>query len=470
MAKTRLPVAGTIGKSVKTVTAVPPQNLTITQAQLQAIIAAVNASQHVTNPSGLTPTDWSLITSIPSNLSAIAALVANGMLVRNQDGTWRLVPVPGPGQPGEAGPPGEDGIPGVRGIDGVTGAQGPVGPALFFLAEDGVDGDVGPQGLPGPSGGPPGPTGATGPTGAAGAAGAAGPALYFLAEDGINGTDGVPGPRGTDGSNGSNGASGAQGPMGPALYFLAEDGVPGEPGPPGPAGATGSGGTPTVGVPGTIPDLVFWFESDDILGASGAIINRIRDRTPWIGGIGAAATGAPGVAISGTQVNSLNVLAWPNGASGRMAIQGGGTPVLDKVTVFAVVRPAATGVSQVLLGAPTGGLEFDLDNSNKFTLTKTFVAVLGSSTATFAAATTYQVNATFDSSTGAYAFRVARATSGSGTTAQAITAQTTGIGYNVQSNSQDLNASVAAIIVYNRVLTGPEIAAVEAYLLAKWGV
>lgn len=169
MAKTRVPVAGTIGKSIKTISTVPPQNLTITQAQLQAIIAAVNASQLAQNPSGLQPTTWQLITEIPPNIVDIAALESHGFLTRNPDGTWTLVPTPvvfGP-----AGEDGQDGAPGPPGAAGKAGAAGVFGPP----GADGNDGDSGPPG-------PPGAVGPQGPIGPSGTGSNAGYQIVFADE------------------------------------------------------------------------------------------------------------------------------------------------------------------------------------------------------------------------------------------------------------------------------------------------
>lgn len=158
MARTRVDVKGTVGKSIKTISTVPAQNTTLTQAQLQQIIAAVNANLAAQNPSGLQPTTWSIISEIPPNIVSIAALQANGFLTRNPDGSWTLVPSPAvrgekgdTGDPGEMGPPGKDGIPGSAGPPGSPGPPG----------QDGTDGQDGP---PGPQGNP----GLQGPAGAAG--------------------------------------------------------------------------------------------------------------------------------------------------------------------------------------------------------------------------------------------------------------------------------------------------------------
>lgn len=247
MAKTRVPVAGTIGKSITTVASVPTQNLTITQAQLQAIIAAVNASQLAQNPSGLLPTDWTIISSIPKNIVSIAALTANGFLVRNQDGSWRLVPPPPPGQPGMDGEPGADGErgppgpPGVKGDKGERGAPGEDGPP----GEDGAQGPVGPQGATG--------AGTTGPQGPMGNPGV----------DGSDGADGDLGPPGPMGAQGVAGSTGALGPMGVPVYLVADPGEDGERGPPGPPGPQG-----TAGAQGAIGNALYQITFGDDSGDS----------------------------------------------------------------------------------------------------------------------------------------------------------------------------------------------------------
>lgn len=198
MAKTRVPVAGTIGKSIRTIANAPNVVATITQAQFQSIVNAVNATISAQNPSGLVPTDWTLIQSIPSNIVDIAALKSNGFLVRNQDGTWRLVPAP-IGMPGQDGSDGQDGMTGVQGPAGSAGAPGPAG----WPGQDGSDGQ---DGLPGPPG-------SAGPAGSAGAPGSQGPAGW-PGTDGSDGQDGLPGP---PGSIGPQGVAGAQGPIGLTL-------------------------------------------------------------------------------------------------------------------------------------------------------------------------------------------------------------------------------------------------------------
>lgn len=246
---------------------------------------------------------------------------------------------------------------------------------------------------------------------------------------------------------------------------------------------------PSLAVPGTIPDLQFWWESDNILGASGAVISRLQERTPWIGGLAASASSANGgaVAIDSTLLNSLPVLKWPAVAvSGQYAIPSPvgtsavgavGFSFINGATYFIVAKGANSAATQAVLGGVNGCLALYLVSvagTAKIGLVKTGASVIGSSSTAWTAGTFFQANVTYNTTSGAFVFRQGRATAGSGSGAAGagalVTEQTNLLGGDV-GNSSLLNAcSLAAIIAYNRVLSGTEITNVENYLFAKWGV
>jgi hypothetical protein len=233
----------------------------------------------------------------------------------------------------------------------------------------------------------------------------------------------------------------------------------------GKVGFLGAGG----GVPGTIPDLLWWLHSDSILGTNTVAVPTLGNSTPWIlGSLAALSTGA--VTVDSTQLNGLNVLKWPAAASGRYVIAQP-YQFAAGFTVFAVVKPSAS-TNQTLLGAAASGLQVDINSgANGFDLTKATIGVIASSSVAMTAGTWYQINATLNTTTAAYAFRVARAAAGSGTGGfSPITGVTSGIGYNVATGASDLSSSVAEIAVYGRILTGAEITALETYAHTKWGV
>jgi hypothetical protein len=89
------------------------------------------------------------------------------------------------------------------------------------------------------------------------------------------------------------------------------------------------------------------------------------------------------------------------------------------------------------------------------------------------AGTWFQANVTYTQSSGAFAFRQGRAAANSGTGSTGAGPAVTSIlgDDNTGGGAAKLNAtSLAAVIVYNRVLSPTEITTVEGYLHTKWGV
>lgn len=80
MAKVRVPVAGTVGKSIM----IDPNP--VTQEQLTAALAALSVSSSTT-PSGFSATLWRLIREVPANIVKLAALATSGLITRKSDGS-----------------------------------------------------------------------------------------------------------------------------------------------------------------------------------------------------------------------------------------------------------------------------------------------------------------------------------------------------------------------------------------------
>lgn len=228
-------------------------------------------------------------------------------------------------------------------------------------------------------------------------------------------------------------------------------------------------------IPATIPDLTLWWESDDILAAVGTQIMRLRERTPWLGGqCGTSGGLSPGSAVSSVTLNGLPTVKFI--ATGGGFTIPGGIPTQGGATIFVVINGSTAASVQSILGGPTNALSLYLAGvagTAKCSLVKTNTAVIASSSTTWVAGTAFQLNATYVTATGAYAFRQGRAAAGSGTgtTLAGSGIFTTLIGSDSNASTAVLiNASMAALIVYNRVLSGAEITAVENYLFNKWGV
>ena len=277
--KTRVPVRGTVGKSVRipasittktasgriinealvsTPGAILGVNLSLpngqvpTLAQLAALLASAAAGTdqpgNIGNPGGAVIVPWGNIQFVPPNV------VYAPIMTRDEDYDDAPI-IPGPA--------GKDGIIGTNGAPGVT------IPMYPDEAEDALP-------IPGPPG-PPGAAGATGATGA-GTPGVTIPMFPDDAEDALP----IPGPPGPPGVSGTSGVSGA---TGPAVFFDTDD--PEDPylipGPQGPAGSGGGSSEPfnvTVDTHGTgVPAFV---ANDEFEGASlDTAGTRFTGATAW---------------------------------------------------------------------------------------------------------------------------------------------------------------------------------------------
>lgn len=239
-----------------------------------------------------------------------------------------------------------------------------------------------------------------------------------------------------------------------------------------------SGGGSSVAAPGLIPDLMTWWATDDILVTAGNFVTRLRERTPWIGGVAASndANVGNGNVIDSNKLNSLPIILM-GGSNLSSYVLAEPFELNGAATIFVVMKPNAgvTGALQAILGGATNSLALYLNatgSSAHAGFVKTGVSVMAASTASWSSGVAFQFNATYTASSGAYAYRQARAAAGSGTTTTlAGTGLTQWVGADSASGSNFLGAhSIAELIVYNRVLTNTEITTVETYLNAKWGV
>jgi hypothetical protein len=245
------------------------------------------------------------------------------------------------------------------------------------------------------------------------------------------------------------------------------------------SGATVGGATPdatvtisgsSTALPGTINDLQLWIETDDILASNGSTVSTLGDRTPWLGGTRCYVSADAAVTLTAATLNALNAITWAAGG-GYFTLP---TPFyqFNGSTIFVVFKLSSTAGTQALVGGATGSTALYGTNSGggKLVLVDSGHAVLATDTTALSTGTWYQANATYNPSTGAYAFRVARAASSSGTAATGSgTGVTEYVGGDEATNTL-AGASLAVLIVYNAVLSSAQISSVENYLHSKWGV
>lgn len=250
--------------------------------------------------------------------------------------------------------------------------------------------------------------------------------------------------------------------------FFPEDGEDGMIGPPGPQGAAG-GGSAAIPLPATIADLLYWFKADPILANSGGAVPCLQNFCTWFSADSAEPTGI-GATISGSLLNSLNNVTFPGNSAGRYLLSGGLN--LAKNTIFLVLNPASvTGMDLVAGPANCYELALTVSAGNIFLYNAVDnIAVIHINSTALPITTWAQINVTYDSSTGAFAFRAGQANQDSGTSVHAVSVASTAIAYNPVAGGSDFNGSIAEIIVYGRVLTLTEIQSVEAYLHTKWNV
>lgn len=147
-----------------------------------------------------------------------------------------------------------------------------------------------------------------------------------------------------------------------------------------------------------------------------------------------------------------------------------GTPINLQTasTMFLVARlTTATGNQSLVTGATGNPLMYEFGRSGKeqSLITSGTVLVAGS-----AASNTswHQVNATYNGTTAT--LRIDRAPDGSASPGEAITTNELGFGFNARNPSDIFSGQLAEMIIYNRVLTSPEITQVENYLNGRYGL
>jgi hypothetical protein len=237
---------------------------------------------------------------------------------------------------------------------------------------------------------------------------------------------------------------------------------------------SGGGGVPAATVPAQMPGLLYWFDSSilspELPTGAGNGIPLLGSPDPYRAPGSAIATGG-GAVVSATDLNALPVLQFAGTAAGEYELE----PlqiVTPAVTIFAVLNPASLASTMNFLGGATNSIALGVLTTGALNLQVTNVAGVpaGGSTAKLAIDTWVQVNVSYNSASGAYSYRIARTADISGSDPQTVNAAQSGFGSNGSSPQLDWNGSIAEVIYYDRVLTLAQIEAVEAYLLAKWGV
>jgi len=238
----------------------------------------------------------------------------------------------------------------------------------------------------------------------------------------------------------------------------------------GPVGSVrGSGSSVT---PASYSGLIAWYSADCI--NAGACASQPSNGTNLAGtnwsdrssSANNLALASETITFSTNVLNGLPAITFPTSSTSTFntAITWPGAE-----TVFIVFKYSASSSAQIqVIAGPTDSLQwYSYVTPAVWKLDKGGVVNIGTGSNTLSQSTWYQANMTYNSTSGAWAIREAEAADASGTSAQSITAtQTTAMaGFGVSGQ-----IVVVEEFVYNVVLTGPQITALEGYLNTKYGI
>ncbi len=152
-----------------------------------------------------------------------------------------------------------------------------------------------------------------------------------------------------------------------------------------------------------------------------------------------------------------------------VGVAGAGLDNKSATSMFLVVKQTDNAGNYTYASGGSGAYAWDNNSgSNLNRSTKACIALIGTGSASDDTSW-HQLNTTYNGS--AWTFRKDRATDGSGTNAQTIGANWLTLGVNLCGGGiAALKGQIAEFILYNRVLSGPEITTVETYLNSKYGL
>lgn len=236
-----------------------------------------------------------------------------------------------------------------------------------------------------------------------------------------------------------------------------------------------SGGGGSTGPGGVTGNLYYWFQADKLTGSSGSSIIYLPNSLDALSAYSSfvIAAGLSGATLAVADLNGLNTANFGGTGQSRYGMISPTvfSLTLANTTCFYVMKIPSPATAQVLLAGQTGSFQIGTDGTGKMAIVSDLVAVLAVNASNLPTATYFQQNVTWNNSANLYAFRTSQAADGSGSGSGSSVSQPSNfIGWNQPAAVQDLNASVAEFIIFNRVLASTEILAIEAYLFAKWGV
>jgi hypothetical protein len=226
--------------------------------------------------------------------------------------------------------------------------------------------------------------------------------------------------------------------------------------------------------PPSVAGLLFWYEANAGVTCTIACAN-LGTVTAWAD----QSSNANNLTCVNLPVYNTSVLdGLPGisfvGASSQKCTFGSTVAWPGAETIFVVEQAtgAASSLNSVVGGNISGSFYYRVGTGSVLNpqLLKNQVASIGTGTSAMVSGTYYQSNVTYNSTTGAFAFRQAEAANGSGTNIVSITAGQTAIATGSVTGTEFLTGTIVEIFAYNTVLSGPNITALESYLFTKYGI
>jgi hypothetical protein len=214
--------------------------------------------------------------------------------------------------------------------------------------------------------------------------------------------------------------------------------------------------------------LVGWHRADDIAQADGTTIPAWPDRSALNND--ATAPSSIHQPTYKTGIANGHAVARFDGANSEF---GSAVPAgSPRQTIISVIKPTDRAGDRTVRGAvDDGGLQLRLASGSGLPqLLSQATTDVGTGTIAVPTASFSVLVATFDAVAGTYAFRVNGQDAGSGTHAVTIIPTGSTMATNDGSGTERFLGDIAEQVTYSRVLTGPEIAAVEADLSSRYGI
>lgn len=198
-------------------------------------------------------------------------------------------------------------------------------------------------------------------------------------------------------------------------------------------------------------------------GAGNGFIVTWYDQAGSLNVTQSTSTKQPQIVSSGTVDTSLTY----DGTDDAL-VTASATIDLSAVSAFAYIPTYVTGGNRAIVGQESSGFEWRKNTNDKMEVLDEAQESIGVSTTAISGASI--VSATYNDTSGAYAFRLNGSADGSGTNTSTIIARRLGIGGNSAGTGEYWSGKIAEVVIWASVLSGDDIAGIEANMNSHYSV